>query len=103
MLLLFGKTVLFAINKAWITLSLGGDTSFNVLFVVEYQFCAGTSFSLDTWKNCHTRTCRLSCLASPLCNISRKLQIMIIFVQWTHFIPFDRFHGQNCEQTFLNY
>ena len=97
MLLLFGKTVLFAINKAWITLSLGRDTSFNVLFVVEYQFCAGTSFSLDTWKNCHTRTCRLSCLPSPLCNISRKLQIMIIFVQRTHFTPFNRFHGQNCQ------
>ena len=63
--LLFGKTVLFAINKAWIKLSLGGDTSFNVLFIVEYQFSAGTSFSLDTWKYCHTRTCHLSCLASP--------------------------------------
>ena len=48
MLLLFGKTVLFPINKAWITLSLG------VMFVVEYQFCAGTSYSLDIWKNCHT-------------------------------------------------
>ena len=46
-------------------LSFGGDTSFNVLFIVEYQFSAGTSFSLDTWKYCHTRTCRLSCLASP--------------------------------------
>ena len=99
MVLLFGKTVLFAINKAWITLSLGGDTdtSFNVLFITEYQFRAGTSFSLDTWKNCHTRTCHLSCLALALCNISRKVQIMIIFVQRTHFIPFDRFHGQNCE------
>ena len=97
MVLLFGKTVLFAINKAWIMLSLGGDTSFNVLFIVEYQFSAGTSFSLDTCKNCHTRTCHLSCLASPLCNIYRKLQIMIIFVQQTHFIQFDRFHGQNCE------
>ena len=63
--LLFGKTVLFAINKAWIKLSFGGDTSFNVLFVVEYQFSAGTLFSLDPWKYCHTRTCRLSCLASP--------------------------------------
>ena len=93
-LLLFGKTVLFAINKAWITLSFGGDTSFNVLFIVDYQFSAGTSFSLDTWKNCHTRTCCLSCLALSLCNISKKLQIMIISVQWTHFIPFDRFHDQ---------
>ena len=97
MVLLFGKTVLFAINKAWIMVSLGGDTSFNVLFVVDYQFSAGTSFSLDTWKKCHTRTCHLSCLALPLCNISRKLQIMIISVQRTHFIPFDQFHGQNCE------
>ena len=51
---LFGKTALFAIKKAWIKLSLGGDTSFNVLFVVEYQFSAGTSFSLDTWNYCHT-------------------------------------------------
>ena len=55
MVLLFEKTVLFAITKAWIKLSLGGDTSFNVLFVVDYKFCAGTSFSLDTWKNIHTR------------------------------------------------
>ena len=62
---LFRKTVLFAINKAWIKLSFGGDTSFNVLFIVEYQFSAGTSFSLDTWKYCHTRTCHLQCLASP--------------------------------------
>ena len=37
---LFGKTGLFAINKAWIKLSFGGDTSFNVLFLVEYQFSA---------------------------------------------------------------
>ena len=65
MVLLFGKTVLFVINKAWIKLSFGGDTSFNVLFVVEYQFSAGTSFLLDTWKYCHTQTCCLSCLASP--------------------------------------
>ena len=96
MLLLFMKTLLFAINKAWIKLSLDGDTSFNVLFIGEYQFCAGTPFSLDTWRICHTRTCRLSCLASPLCNISRKLQIMI-FVQRTYFIPLNQFHGQNCE------
>ena len=54
MVSLFRKTVLFAINKAWIKLSLGGDTLFNVLFVVEYQFSVGTSFSLDTGKFCHT-------------------------------------------------
>ena len=94
--LVFGKTLLFAINKAWIKSSLGGDTLFNVLFIVEYLFCAGTSFSLDTWRICHTRTCRLSCLSLPLCNISRKLQIMI-FVQRTNFIPFDQFHGRTCE------
>ena len=61
----FGKSVLFAINKAWINLSNGGDTSFNVPFIVEYQFSVGTSFSLDTGKFCHTQTCRLLCLASP--------------------------------------
>ena len=61
----FGKSVLFAINKAWINLSNDGDTSFNVLFIVEYQFSVGTSFSLDTGKFCHTQTCHLSCLASP--------------------------------------
>ena len=94
--MLLRKTLLFAINKAWIKLSLGGDTLFNVLFIVEYKFHAGTSFSLDTWRICHTQTCHLSCLASPLCNIFRKLQI-IIFVQRTNFIPFDLFHGQNCE------
>ena len=37
---LFRKIQLFAINKAWIKLSLGGDTLFHVIFVVEYQFCA---------------------------------------------------------------
>ena len=61
--LLFGKTGLFAINKAWIKLSFGGDTSFYVLFIVEYQFSVGTAFSLDTWIFCHTGTCRLSCLS----------------------------------------
>ena len=65
MVSVFRKSVLFAINKAWIKLSIGGDTSFNVLFVVEYQFSVGTSFSLDTGKFCHTRICHLSCLASP--------------------------------------
>ena len=54
MLLLFEKLYYLPLIGAWIMLSLGGDTSFNVLFIVEYQFCAGTSFSLDTWKNCHT-------------------------------------------------
>ena len=49
----FGISVLFAINKAWINLSNGGDTSFNVLFIVEYHFSVGTSFSLDTGKFCH--------------------------------------------------
>ena len=63
--LVFRKTQLFAINKAWIKLSLGGDTLFHVIFIVEYQFCVGTSFSLDTWRIYHSRTCRLSCLASP--------------------------------------
>ena len=65
MISVFRKSVLFAINKAWIKLSIGGDTSFNVLFIVEYQFSVGTSFSLDTGKFCHTRTCHLSCLALP--------------------------------------
>ena len=50
MFLLFGKAGFSAINKAWIKLSFGGNTSFYVLFVVEYQFCVGTAFSLDTWK-----------------------------------------------------
>ena len=62
---LFGKPVLFAINKAWIKLSFGGDTSFYVLFIVEYQFSAWTAFSLDTWNFYQTRTCRLSFLSSP--------------------------------------
>ena len=33
--LLFVKPGCFAINKAWIKLSFGGNTSFHVLFVVE--------------------------------------------------------------------
>ena len=37
--LLFRKPGFFTINKAWIKLSFGGNTSFYVLFVVEYQFC----------------------------------------------------------------
>ena len=93
----FRKSVLFAINKAWISLSNGGDTSFNVLFIVEYQFSVGTSFSLDTGKFCHTRTCRLSCLASPANHyviFFGKLQIMIISLNQTHYIPFDQFHDE---------
>ena len=35
MLLLFMKHGFFAINKAWIKLSFGGNTLFHVLFVVE--------------------------------------------------------------------
>ena len=53
---LFRKTVLSAINKAWINLLFAGDTSFHVLFVVEYQFSVGTAFSLDTRNFYHTRT-----------------------------------------------
>ena len=30
----------------------------------------------------------------PLCNITWKLQIMTIFVQRTHYIPFDQFHDE---------
>ena len=50
MLSLLRKTELFAINTAWIKLSLGGNSLFHVLFIVEYQFCLGTSFSMDTWR-----------------------------------------------------
>ena len=74
----FGKPVLFAINKAWINLSNGGDTSFNVLFIVEYQFSDGTSFSLDTWNFCNTRTCRLSCLSSPASHYVTFLVLLLI-------------------------
>ena len=65
MFLVFRKIQLFAINKAWIKLSLGGDTLFHVIFVVEYQFCVRTLFSMDTWRIHFSRTCHLSCLASP--------------------------------------
>ena len=47
MLSQFGKYVVFAIITAWIYLSNGGDTLFCVLFVMEYQFSVGTSFSLE--------------------------------------------------------
>ena len=77
MVSLFGKYVLVAINMAWIKLSDAGDTLFNVLFIMQYHFSVRTSFSLDTGKFCHTRTCCLSCLSLPLCNIFGKLQIMI--------------------------
>ena len=50
MLGVFGKTQLFAINTAWINMSLGGNSSFHVLFSMEYQFCLGTSFAMDIWK-----------------------------------------------------
>ena len=35
MLSLFIKPGILAINKAWIKLSFGGNTSFNVLFIVD--------------------------------------------------------------------
>ena len=57
----FGKTELFAINTAWINLSLGGNSLFHVLFI---QFCLGTSFTMDTWKTYFSRTCHLPCLSS---------------------------------------
>ena len=60
----FGKNELFAINTAWINLSLGGNSLFHVLFIMEYQFCLGTSFTMDTGKTYFSRTCRLSCLPS---------------------------------------
>ena len=50
----FGNSVLFAINKAWINLSNGGVILFHVLFIVEYHFTLGTSFSMDIGKFCHT-------------------------------------------------
>ena len=62
----FRKYVFLALITAWIYLSNGGDTSFCVLFIVEYQFTLGTSFSLDTGIFCHTRTCHQSCLSSCL-------------------------------------
>ena len=46
----FGKTQLFAINTAWIIMSLGGNSLFRVLFSMEYQFRVGTSFAMDIWK-----------------------------------------------------
>ena len=88
MVSLFGKTVLFAINKAWIKLSLGGDTSFNVLFIVEYQFSVGTSFSLDTGKFFHTRTCPLSCswpTVSKLSLIIRSKKVMVVHMYYCCF------------------
>ena len=91
---LFGKYVLFAINTAWIKLSDAGDTLFNVLFIVEYHFSVRTSFSLDTGKFCHTRTCHLSCLSLPLCNIFRKLQIMITGLLDLFNFHYNRFHDE---------
>ena len=66
--LLFGKKELFAINRAWIKLSLGANSLFHVLFIVEYQFCLGTSFSMDTWRTYFSRTCHLSCLTALPCH-----------------------------------
>ena len=51
-----GKTVLFAINTAWIYLFVGGNIYFNVCFVVEYDITAGTSFSLETGNFVQART-----------------------------------------------
>ena len=92
---LFRKYVLFAINTAWIKLSDAGDTLFNVLFVVEYHFSVGTSFSLDTGKFCHTRTCRLSCLSLPaIMYIFGKLQIMITGLLDLFNFHYNRFHDE---------
>ena len=60
----FGKNELFAISKAWINLSLAGNILFHVLFIMDYQFCLETSFTMDTWKNYFSRTCRLPCLST---------------------------------------
>ena len=60
----FGKNELFAISKAWINLSLGGNSLFHVFFIMDYQLCLGTSFTMDIWKNYFSPTCRLPCLSS---------------------------------------
>ena len=60
----FGKTLLFAIYMAWIKLLFHGDTSFNVCFIVDYHFSAGTSFSMEIGIFYHPQTCHLSCLSS---------------------------------------
>ena len=96
MFLVFRKTQLFAINKAWIKLSLGEDTLFHVIFVVEYQFlCWNFVFSgyLENLSFTNMSSIMFS-ITMPLCNITWKLQIMTIFVQWIHYIPFDRFHDE---------
>ena len=46
----FGKSQLFAINMAWIIMSLGGNSLFRVLFTMEYHFRVGTSIAMDIWK-----------------------------------------------------
>ena len=92
----FRISVLFAINKAWINLSNGGYTSFNVLFIAEYHFSVGTSFLLDTGKFCHTRTCRLSCLELPANHYVTfgKLQIMITGLLDSFYYHYNRFHDE---------
>ena len=90
---LFGKTGLFAINKAWIKLSFDGDTSFYVLFVVEYQFCAWTAFSLDTWNFHQTGTCPLSCLSS-LASHNVMFSIMIKELLDLLHYHYNRFHDE---------
>ena len=93
---LLGKTGLFAINTAWIKLSFGENTSFYVLFIVEYQFSVCTAFSLDTWKFHHTRTCRLSCLSS-LASHYVMFSIMIKeLLELLHY-HYYQFHGRTCE------
>ena len=47
----FGKNQLFAINTAWIIMTLGGSSLFCVLFTMEYHFRLGTSFAMDIWKS----------------------------------------------------
>ena len=60
----FRKNELSAISKAWINLSLGGNSLFHVYFIMDYHLCLGTSFAMDTWKNYFSPTCRLPCLSS---------------------------------------
>ena len=79
-------------------MSLGGNSLLHVLFIMEYQFCVGTSFAMDKFGklNFHTNMSPTMFITNlkELCNFTWNRQFMIIFVQWTHSITLHRFHDE---------
>ena len=97
MLGVFGKNELFAINTAWINLSLGGNSLFHMPLHYGISVLSGNFVYNGYLENLFfTNMSSIMFIINlkELCNFTWKRQIMIISVQRTHSITLHRFHDQ---------